>query len=271
MKKQSHVMIIGAMKAGTTTLFDYLKNHPSICGSIKKEPNFFLEKDNDNYSLNDYDALFHFEDNLHELKMEGSTGYTKYPKQLGVPKRIYDSGLKPKFVYIVRNPIDRINSEINYLRNHLKWKKSKISDNLDFIIARSNYDLQLEQYVSLFSKKDILVLNFDDLKKNPQGVVDKVCVFLEISSYQIKVQNRVSNKTELKSDLELEIIKKYANVLKLFPVSIKNIVKNNIRKVSKTSNWELTHEEKQMVKKRLENSLLKFGKEYNFDIKNWEA
>lgn len=71
--------------------------------------------------------------------MEASTGYAKYPKRKNVPQRMFDLGIKPKFIYIVRNPIDRINSEINYWRNFPQWGDPK--DNLDFIIARSSYYL----------------------------------------------------------------------------------------------------------------------------------
>jgi hypothetical protein len=261
-------MIIGAMKAGTTTLFEHLRNHPSICASIKKETEFFSETQR-LHNLKDYDALFPFDPNIHCVKMEASTGYTKYPNNKNVPQRIFNLGLKPKFIYIVRNPIDRINSEINFWRNFPQWSHPKTEKNFNQMIARSNYYLQLSQYEALFSKEDILVLDFDDLKTNPQEVVNMSCNFLGIASYEIIKVDKVANKTERKSDMELEIIKRYSKLLKWFPKSFKDIVKQSVRKRSKISNLELTKSELSMVKQQLQSDMSLFEEAYNFDISKW--
>ncbi|MEH6535205.1 MAG: sulfotransferase domain-containing protein [Psychroserpens sp.] len=267
MDEETYTMIIGAMKAGTTTLFEHLRNHPEICASTKKETEYFLDKDDIVHNLDDYNGLFQYDKSKHRVKMEASTGYAKYPKHKDVSKRIFDLGLKPKFIFIVRHPIDRINSEINFWRNYPQWSHPK--DNLDQMILRSSYYLQLSQYEGFFSKEDILILDFDDLKKRPQELINASCQFLGIDSYEIKKVDKVSNKTEMKSDLELQIIKRYSTLLKWFPVSFKEKVKQMVRGVSKTSNWELTSSEVKMVKQQLEGDMHLFQKTYNYDTSKW--
>ena len=42
---ESFLIIAGASKAGTTSVFNYLANHPQICASVAKETRFFLDLD----------------------------------------------------------------------------------------------------------------------------------------------------------------------------------------------------------------------------------
>ena len=44
---ERYALIIGAMKAGTTTLFDHLAAHPAVAPSHPKEPGFFAFDDQD--------------------------------------------------------------------------------------------------------------------------------------------------------------------------------------------------------------------------------
>ncbi len=52
--KDAHVMIIGAMKAGTSSLYDYLLEHPAICPAVTKEPEFFSEHQGHGVEAADY-------------------------------------------------------------------------------------------------------------------------------------------------------------------------------------------------------------------------
>ena len=50
-------MIIGAMKCGTSSLFDLLARHPCIAGSIDKEPEFFAPGQSHRVSVERYEEL----------------------------------------------------------------------------------------------------------------------------------------------------------------------------------------------------------------------
>jgi hypothetical protein len=51
-------LIIGAMKAGTTSLHSYLTTHPEIYMSIKKEPNYFSSEKNWSKGVEWYESFF---------------------------------------------------------------------------------------------------------------------------------------------------------------------------------------------------------------------
>ena len=87
MSIQVNLFIIGAMKSGTTSLHEYLNEHPQIAMSTEKEPGYFVEElslDKDNSW---YQSLF--ENTTNELYFgESSTHYAKYPTYDGVAERI---------------------------------------------------------------------------------------------------------------------------------------------------------------------------------------
>lgn len=110
----SLMMIVGAMKSGTSTLFEMLSQHPAICPSCVKEPEFFSSHQGHGADVEDYESLFDYDSLRHTMCLEASTGYSKYPSEIDVPKRIKEYGLNPVFIYSVRNPFDRVESEYNF-------------------------------------------------------------------------------------------------------------------------------------------------------------
>ena len=81
--------IIGAAKAGTTSLHFYLDQHPQIQMSAIKEPNYFAGAANGiPYPVGRVDRLERYEqlfDPAFEVRGEASPSYTSAPRRLGVP------------------------------------------------------------------------------------------------------------------------------------------------------------------------------------------
>ncbi|WP_262497565.1 sulfotransferase domain-containing protein [Parabacteroides bouchesdurhonensis] len=107
-------MIIGTMKGGTTSLFDFLFRHPQCVGHTNKEPNYFYYHDENNKKYKEY--LLHFLSRCkimhiyNSLFFEGSTIYSYYDH---IPARLYKYSPKMKLIFMVRNPIDRAFSHYN--------------------------------------------------------------------------------------------------------------------------------------------------------------
>jgi len=101
--------IIGAPKCGTTSLAEYLKNHPDINFSRQKEPHFFatdfqgLQKINDIKSFEKYLGLFHFEDD--KLTGEASTTYLFSEK---AAQNILEYNPEAKMIIMLRNPLNMV-------------------------------------------------------------------------------------------------------------------------------------------------------------------
>jgi Sulfotransferase family len=177
-----HFIIIGAMKAGTTTLFELLANHPALCGtwahlpgvSFTKEVNYFTRQYRSGDTPLHYDWRFPFDTKRHAWTLDASPNYAKWPRSKGVPERIAALGAETKLAYILREPVARIESHMA----HLLHRKGRAS--LGQCIRTSSYALQLDKFVPHIERDDILLLDFEQLRRNPDAVVAQVCDFLGI-------------------------------------------------------------------------------------------
>lgn len=263
MNIKNHIFLIGAMKCGTSTIFKYLEQHPEICVPKIKEPEYFSQTMGlPKYKQDEYLDLFKFE-TQHKYTLDGSTGYSKFPIEKGVAKRISEANLNPKFIYIVRNPFDRIESHYNFMKKDLSWKNPITSDHL---INVSNYQLQINQYLKYFKKEDILVLDFDELKNNPKNLLAKIYKFIGANS-NVEVLGEIhNNKTKLVNHNELRLKKHLYGKLKWMPKPIKNFVKNIIFVKKKRT---LSSNQKLKIKVALQEDLVKFGNDFQIDVEKW--
>lgn len=256
------------MKAATTSLYGYLENHPEICPSIVKEPEFFSGRtDEHGIAVQNYEDLWAFDKTHHKFVMEASTGYTKYPTIKDVPEKIANYGLKPKFIYIVRDPFSRIESHYNFMQHNESWKKTVDDDHL---INASDYYLQLEQYLPYFPMEDFLILDFDDIKHEPQKVLDSIYSFLGIAGSHYPSVFLKENSTHVASILERKLRKLKLN--KLFrnsPKRMQVFLKIALKKVSKKEKVHLTEEQRSLIHKRLEKNMKLFQQKWGVDVRKW--
>ncbi len=110
-------LIVGAAKAGTTTVSSLLRHHPDIFISDLKEPRFFTT--NWDRGLQWYRQLFEGAQD-HAAVGEASVNYTSAPLESEVPRRIAQTLGDIKYVYLVRHPIERIVSHYKHAIVH-RW------------------------------------------------------------------------------------------------------------------------------------------------------
>lgn len=260
----AHVLIIGAMKCGTTSLFDYLKKHPAICPACDKEPEFFSEHQKHGVEVVDYNDLWSFDASRHRYALEASTGYTKYPMETRVPQRIAAYGLNPKFIYLVRNPFDRIESQYDFSR----VKKPAVAIDDPYHVELSDYYLQLQQYQPYFARERFLILDFDEMVQAPVKTLDRVYEFLDIERHY-PLQFRASNVTRRQpKSLASRLMKRLRSAMghaesrgAVQKVSGERYVVNEKRL--------LTNDERRSVHRRLEDDMARLYHEYGFDVTKW--
>jgi hypothetical protein len=80
-------IIIGAMRAGTTALFQALGQNPEIALARKKETNFFVSRENFSLGMEQYATLWDWRAH-HKIAVEASTSLTKEPQFSGAPERM---------------------------------------------------------------------------------------------------------------------------------------------------------------------------------------
>jgi hypothetical protein len=186
--------MIGAPKAGTTSLHTYLGAHPQIQMSAVKEPRFFGGPDNgiaypaDHVgALPDYEALF---DPAFLVRGESSTDYATHPRRTGVPERIKAAVPEARFIYMVRDPVARTISHHRMttalLGEHhsLEEALGDLSDLMSPYISPSLYATQLELYLEHFETGRVLVLDQADLQADRAEVLREVHRFLGVEEIE---------------------------------------------------------------------------------------
>jgi len=165
-------IVIGSMKSGTSTLCHLLGQHPDIFMSSPKEPNFFCRPDIYAHGFAWYESLF--EDAAGKIAIgEGSTSYTKAHLFPGVPEKIASYLPDVRLIYIVRHPLERIESQWMFnVRNNQVYKSfARTLRDEPHLINTSRYWWQVSKYREHFDDAHILVLFFEELKQDPDAVL----------------------------------------------------------------------------------------------------
>lgn len=265
----AYLLIIGAMKCGTTSLFSYLQEHPEICPAIVKEPEFFSEKQQHGVKTAQYSDLWDFDPTVHKYAMEASTGYTKFPYEQCIPEKIFLSGIRPKFIYIVRNPYERIASHYNFV-HFMGWEQLGILD--PHFIELSDYFLQLEQYRKFFPIEDFLILDFDDLKTEPALTLQKIYRFLDLSASHLPAQFSIENVTPFPLELRVSQLLKETQLnlfYRFLPQFLRNRGKLLMRTLSLSNRRTLTNAEKDSVHDKLKDGMSGLYHTYGYDVRKW--
>jgi hypothetical protein len=182
--------IIGAPKAGTTSLHFYLDQHPQIQMSANKEPRFFAGPENGIpyppgriSGLDEYEQLF---DPAVPVRGEASTDYAIHPRRQGAPERIKELVPQARFLYLVRDPIERTISHyrmrVAFLgeRRTLREALSDFSDPRSPYIWPSLYASQLEQYLRQFRQDRIKIVDQAELLAQRRVTLRDIFTFLSV-------------------------------------------------------------------------------------------
>jgi hypothetical protein len=191
------VFLIGAQKAGTTYLASLLDQHPGIRVSQPKEPHYFTQyRDRE---LSWYRSCFPDAAD-DQLLVDASPSYSAAPvhdmealisgatqsRFAGVPEAIMDTSPGARFIYILRNPVDRIHSAYWHAVRQGDENRS-LADAIDAdmtYLNASDYLGQIRYYLHFVPPERFLFLRFEDLQKAPESVVDQCARFLGLEAME---------------------------------------------------------------------------------------
>lgn len=174
------------MKAGTSSLHSYLAQHPEICMSHPKEPEFFVEKKNWSRGLEWYQSCFPAA-RQHRAIGEASTNYSKAPFFPGVAERIFSVLGSIKLIYLVRDPVERVLS-------HYVHAVSVGAETASFEQALrdpakapgylhiSRYYSQIEKFFPYFPPEKILIADSAELLSKRNETMNRIFAFLGVAS-----------------------------------------------------------------------------------------
>jgi hypothetical protein len=202
---------VGAARCGTSSLANYLGQHPQIGFSLQKEPNYFIFCDRDIHSLPGpaasqvlYEELYKHsvcdQDAYQQLfvpiqdrkaRGEGSVRYLYWPH---IPDRIAKAVPDAKIIIMLRNPVDRLWShyammkaryhlEPATLEDAIRLEPQRIRDGWGYdwhYVAVGRYLEQVRRYLETFGKNKVRIYFFEDFNQSPHKICEDIFSFLGV-------------------------------------------------------------------------------------------
>ena len=188
-----NLIVVGAAKSGTTSLWHYLMNHPEIFMSKVKETNYFsndlMTRNNPIKSLKHYESLFENKAN-YKIRGEVSNAYLTYADE--VAPRIKELIPDCRILIILRHPIDRLYSRYwhavrdQYLKDTFS-QYSEISKSIEIISDK------IQSYVDIFGKNKVRIVFLEEYNKNLDVFYETLFTFLGVK--KIHIPNSHLNKS----------------------------------------------------------------------------
>ncbi len=183
--------VIGAQKAGTTTLATWLGSHPHVSLSQPKETDFFTGRWDRGWDW--YASCF--KERHGAVLIDASPSYSMAPLpgafppgeqepslMQDVPRRIFASRPDAKFIYLLRDPIDRAYSAYWHARRSGYERKplAEAATACSLYIRASSYSHQIGHYLEFFPIERFLFLDFRQLRRDPEAVLRQCWAFIDV-------------------------------------------------------------------------------------------
>jgi len=173
-------IVIGAMKSGTTTLFEWLADQPELALPALKEPSFFADDQQWRKGLEWYGSLFAGAQ-PDRLVGEASVRYTSLSHCTVSAERMAATVPGARLIYLVRHPLDRIRSHYRHWAIYRRGSKTLVEvlkkpDN-EFV-GRSLYYHCVAPYLRKFPRERICIVRFEDLIRPPRPAWSRVLAYL---------------------------------------------------------------------------------------------
>lgn len=181
------LFVIGAMKSGTSYLSRLLGLHPSIFIPHLEEPSYFVPPGQlrDQWPYMWDQGIWRSEKAYLRLFLPGgdapilgeaSTNYSKIPLVSGVPERIARFNDAARFIYVMRDPVERSISHywhmVRFNAEYRSMQNAMLQD--PRYVAVSHYAMQLAPYFSLFGRDRVFTLTFEELTRDTEGVMQRI-------------------------------------------------------------------------------------------------
>jgi len=192
-----NLFVVGASKAGTTSLYHYLNQVPEVYMSNIKEPNFFSAKTvgdkHPTKPIRDkkkYLSLFDAGKNF-RYRGEASPTYFSDPE---APKLIHNVSPNSHIIISLRDPVERAYSHYLMLEEQgltnltfIEQLKLEMKNNLDINLPHLRlqvgfYSKWIKLYSEIFGPNQIKILIFEEFIQKPKQMMVEVLSFLDLNS-----------------------------------------------------------------------------------------
>lgn len=290
-----NLLIVGAAKSGTTSLHNYLKQHPDIYMSEHKEPHFLINSDigatrvhRAVTELNDYKQMFITEE-CYKYKGESSVMYLAFPDfSIKNIKKFLTPDIK--VIIMLRNPIDR--AFAGYLHN-LRYNPS---ENLSFeeAIDQSEnryhkekdmtpdtrylhvgmYSEQVKSFMDVFNE-NVHVILYDDYVQNIDLCIDNVFDFLGVDKISLNTSKKhMVGGWVFKNKFLRNVFIPKNNIKSMIKSLIPNKrlrreIKNQLMKLSVSKTSQMPNEMRNRLINFYRDDIVKLSKVLKRDLDHW--
>jgi hypothetical protein len=225
-------VILGAQKAGTSSLFDYLAQHPAILPAARKEVHFF---DLNHRRGTDWYRSF-FRGNGDGIGLEATPYYLFHP---AVPARLKALLPEARLIVLLRDPVERANSHYWHARKRgleplelaaaLDVEEDRLRGEEERLLAepgyasfahrhqsyraRGLYARQIDRWLQHFPREQFLFLKAETLFADPAAVLPRVLDFLgapPFRGFRLRPRNVNRDKDGLPAAVEEALSRFYA-------------------------------------------------------------
>ena len=204
-----NLLIVGAAKSGTTSLHNYLNQHPSVFMCSPKEPHFLINNEIGEQripkgvlNVEDYKFLFKGASAM-KYRGESSVMYLSFP-EFAIKNINKYLSKNVKIIIMLRNPVERAYSGYQHVKRYnlmesLSFEKALDQsenryNNISNMTPASRY-LELGMYfeqVKIFIEEfdDVHVIIYDDYKNDFNSEIDNVFKFLDLDAFKVNADEK---------------------------------------------------------------------------------
>ena len=290
-----NLFIVGAAKSGTTSLHNYLNQHPDVFMCTPKEPHFLINNDigKDRIpvgicSENEYLNLF-LAGEEKKYRGESSVMYLMFP-EIVIPKINQKFGEECKIIIMLRNPIERAYSGFQHVRRYnIKEDcsdfKSAWNISEERYFSKSDmtpasrykelgmYHRQVKAYLD--EVKNVHIIIYEDYKNNFKNEMIKVFDFLGINKINIDSDKRHmvggwqwENERIKNLMMKKNLIKPALKFLIPFK-GIRKSIRQNIQNRNTSEVAIISDKDKVMLKEFYKEDIKKLSELINRDLNYW--
>lgn len=263
------VVIIGAMKSGTTSLFKLMSEHHKIVVTTRTETHFF----NKHYEkgIEAYHQCWPETDNEDVYHLEATPAYSQAHIFDDIPKKLHEHFPKAKIIYILRDRVKRLESMYRQYINDTNDRQGINKHLPDEILKTSMYYYQIEKYLEYFNKNQIKIVKTNDLQQNPKETLDTVTDFIGVEEGHYKNLNHKSGDSRVTNTFVYQYFRRFSFLKYCAGFLPQNTKYRIIRSISKKDHiskglWQLDNTHKIKVKQQLKQDVKSFEKVFGLDI-----
>ncbi len=298
-KSYPDIFLAGASKSGTTFLFDLISKHPKIQASNPKEPFFHIDAKNPHnqkFRLSfktDYaDFYYPLDDTCLQLDGTSQTIYqTEFLESLKV------LSLKPKAIFVLREPASRIMSSFEFTSNNLAAIKGMSFDQyVGYLLSnnksaiqhycrneRATFSMQHELEYSIYwnylinwedtlGSENIRIYLFEELKEEPDTVLGDALDFLGLGNIEVNYDSLRNNESKAVKNQTLHYV--FHKVYEFF--GFRFPFKNSLKKVydsiqqSERPSKEIYMSPLSQLREYFEPYNKKLSASFNLNLERWK-